>query len=154
MAIDPKVLAAENDAEAARAKLMHSLKLSLGEAKRRLAPDLLAKQAWKASAQAARSAGEDAADGAVRFAKDKPYVVAGAIAAAALFFARKPVKRLAVDTYERLTTKFDAEEAEKADEALSVEAPDSPVAVARAAKSVAPKPKKKRKSNKEVEKAK
>lgn len=154
MAIDPKVVAAENEAEAARAKLMHSTKLAVGEAKRRLAPDLLAKQAWKASAHAARSASEDAADTAVRFAKDRPYLVAGAVAAAALFLARKPVKRLAVDTYERLTSNFDAEEAEKADEALAAEAPESPVAVARAAKSVSPKRKTQTKKKKEVEKAK
>ncbi|WP_260484061.1 hypothetical protein [Sphingomicrobium flavum] len=153
MPIDPKVIAAENAAEAARAKLMHSAKLAIGEAKRRLAPDLLAKQAWKASAQAAKTAGEDVADGAVRFAKDKPYIVAGAVAAAALFLARKPVSKLAVDTYERLSNRFDEDEARKADDSLAAEAPNSPVAVARLAKSVAPSPRTK-KNKPEVEKAK
>ncbi len=39
---DPRIIDAQNQVEAKRAQLMHSVKHAIGEAKRRLAPDLLA----------------------------------------------------------------------------------------------------------------
>ena len=49
MTVDPKVLDAQNRVEIQRAKLMRSVEYGIGQAKRRLAPDLIAAQAWDAT---------------------------------------------------------------------------------------------------------
>jgi hypothetical protein len=140
MKTDPRVIAAQNEVEAKRAQLMHSAKLAIGEAKRRLAPDLVADQVWEAT----KSKAERLAHDATLAAKNRPWLVGGAVAAAALFMARKPVSRLAVDTYDRLTSDHDDKAAKAADEKLEMAAPESPVAVARLAKRVTPKKEKKK----------
>ena len=134
--LDPRVIDARNDVEAKRAKLMHSVSHAIGEAQRRLAPDLLAEQAWEKT----KEKGVKIADDAVEYAKRNPWLVGGLVAGLTLFFARKPVGRAAVQTYDRLANR--AEDAEAADDALEIEAPDSPIAVARRAKRVDRKTKK------------
>lgn len=139
---DPRIIDAQNQVEAKRAQLMHSVKHAIGEAKRRLAPDLLAEQAWKASWEAARHKGGEIADDATSFAKEKPWLVGGIAAAAALFLARKPVGKLAVGAYDAVTGRDEKSEAELADDALEAEAPNNPVAVAGRAKRVSGRKKK------------
>lgn len=136
--LDPRVIDAQNNVEAQRAKLMRSVSHAIGEAQRRLAPDLLAEQAWEKTKEKGAQMAEDAVD----LAKRKPWLVGGLVAGLTLFLARKPVGRAAVETYDRLAKR--AHEAEKADDALEKEAPNSPVAVARRAKRVAPKKKQKK----------
>ncbi|WP_265562844.1 hypothetical protein [Sphingomicrobium arenosum] len=96
MSIDPELIDAKNAVEAKRAQLMHSTKYALGEAKRRLAPDLLAEQAWE---KVKRKSG-DAVHDAYLEAKAKPWLVGGIAAAIGLFLARKPVGEMAVKAYQ------------------------------------------------------
>ena len=95
MSIDPKVIDAKNAVEAKRAQMMHTVKYTLGEAKRRLAPDLLAEQAWE---KVKRKSG-DLAHEAMLEAKARPALVGSIAAALGVFFARKPIGRMAVEAY-------------------------------------------------------
>ncbi|MBB3763727.1 hypothetical protein [Sphingomicrobium lutaoense] len=140
MKTDPRVIAAQNNVEAKRAQLMHSTKLAIGEAKRRLAPDLVADQVWEAT----KNKAERIAQEATVAARNRPWLVGGAIAAATLFMARKPVSRLASNAYQRVTSDHDEKAARLADEKLEMSAPESPVAVARMAKRVTPKQEKRK----------
>ena len=97
--IDPEVISAKNDVEVARAKLLHSVKFALGETKRRLAPDLIAEMAW----QETKRASGKVADAAMDFGKRKPVLVGGLAAAFGMFLARKPLGKLAVAGYEKMS---------------------------------------------------
>ncbi|RZV45319.1 MAG: hypothetical protein EX258_10450, partial [Sphingomonadaceae bacterium] len=99
--LDPRVIDAQNEVEAQRAKLMRSVSHAIGEAQRRLAPDLLAEQAWEKTKEKGAQMAEDAVD----LAKRKPWLVGGLVAGLTLFLARKPVGRAAVATYDRLATR-------------------------------------------------
>ncbi|MCJ7422331.1 hypothetical protein [Sphingomicrobium astaxanthinifaciens] len=92
MSLDPELIDARNAVEAKRAQLMHSAKFALGEAKRRLAPDLLAEQAW----DKVKRKSNDLAHEAVLEAKAKPFFYGGIAAAIGLFLARKPLGKMAV----------------------------------------------------------
>ncbi|MCJ8189913.1 hypothetical protein [Sphingomicrobium aestuariivivum] len=96
MSVDPELIDAKNAVEAKRAQLMHSVKYTVGEAKRRLAPDLLAEQAW----EKVKRKSSDTAHSAYLEAKAKPWLVGGIAAAIGLFLARKPVGEMAVKAYQ------------------------------------------------------
>lgn len=80
------VTAAEAQAAAARARLG----VTLATLQARLAPKALAQEA----AQGLIEKGQAAAESGVAVVKRNPLTVAGALAAAGLFFARKPIAKL------------------------------------------------------------
>lgn len=135
MTLDPKVLDAQNKVEAKRAQLLTSVKYGIGEAKRRLAPDLVADQVWEATKDKLERGAHDA----VLAAKNKPWIVGGIGAALGLFLARGVLGDAIRDGVE----KFSAWRASNDDEGQTKpvaatpqpdESPETPVAVARQAK--------------------
>lgn len=124
--IDGKVLDAENEVEVKRAKLMTSIKFGIGEAKRRLAPDLLAEQAWeKTKAKASESAQE-----AVVAVKNNPAIVGGIGAAIGLYLARGPLGQMLRELWD----KFFGEVIDQPEQERQPPPHDTPVAVAEQAK--------------------
>ena len=106
MSIDPKVLSAKNDVEYHRAKMMATVKFAAGEAKRRLAPDLVLSNAWSATK---RKSGELAHD-AMLEAKSKPLLFGGIAAAVGALLFRKPLGKLASSAYDSVVGHEDADE--------------------------------------------
>lgn len=84
MSLDPKVIDAQNLVEIRRARLMTSVKYGIGEAKRRLAPDLVADHVWEVTKDKAERAAHDM----VVSAKNNPWTVGAIGTAIGLFFAR------------------------------------------------------------------
>jgi len=130
MVSDRDLTEAEARVAAARAKMLGTAR----ELQARVQPERLRKDAW----ESAKDASADWAHNALESAKARPWLVGGIVAATALFLARKPVGQLAADAYTAMTKK-EVEEATEKDDTLEAEAPNSPVAVARRAKRVAPK---------------
>ncbi|MFL6856989.1 MAG: DUF3618 domain-containing protein [Allosphingosinicella sp.] len=79
-----ELIAARAEAEAARARLT----ATVGELQRRLSPSTLAGNAW----DGVKERTGEAAEGAVEAVKARPVAVSGALAAFALFLARKPIR--------------------------------------------------------------
>lgn len=123
-----KLIKAQNEAEVRRAAFL----TSADTLKARVAPARLGKDALDKTVET----GTAIADGAVAEVKSKPWLYGGLAAAALLFLARKPVGKLAVGAYDRIAGGKSEEDLK--DDALELEAPDSPIAVARRAKRVAP----------------
>ncbi|MCM8556847.1 hypothetical protein [Sphingomicrobium sediminis] len=99
MSVDPRIVDAQNEVEAKRAQLMHSVKHAMGETKRRLAPDLLAGRAWAETKKATARLAEDTA----AEVRAKPLLFGGIAAAVGLFLARKPIGKAAVELYDSVT---------------------------------------------------
>ena len=127
MPIDPKVLDARNKVEAKRAQLMTSVKYGVGEAKRRLAPDLVADHVWDVTKDKARRAADDM----MLTARDKPWLVGAVGAAIGLFFARGPIGDAIRDGIDKIRGRDD--EPEPQAPAKNADVPETPAAVAKAA---------------------
>ncbi|MBW0145096.1 hypothetical protein [Sphingomicrobium clamense] len=126
MTVDPKVLDAQNRVEIQRAKLMRSVEYGIGQAKRRLAPDLIAAQAWDAT----KAKVTDTAHEAVVAAKKNPWLVGGIGAAIGLFLARGPLG----DALRGVKSKIVDSDAETPKASDPENSPETPVAVAKQAK--------------------
>ncbi len=83
----PETLAARADAEQAQARLVATLQ----ELQQRIAPKVLARDAW----DGAKSKGADIAEDAVDAVRRRPVAAGGIVAALALFLAREPLMDLA-----------------------------------------------------------
>jgi hypothetical protein len=79
-----ELIAARAEAEAARARLM----ATVGALQHRLNPSTLAGNAW----DGVKEKTGEAAEGAVEAVRARPVAVSGALAAFALFLARKPIR--------------------------------------------------------------
>ena len=131
MPLDPKVIDARNKAEAKRAQLLTSVKYGVGEAKRRLAPDLVADHVWDVTKDKARRAADDM----MLTAKDKPWIVGAIGAAIGLFLARGAIGEVVRDGIDKVKDRFDGnDEAPAVPNRKAEDAPDTPVAVAKQAK--------------------
>lgn len=82
-AADVRIAAARGEAEAARQRLAGTVEVI----KTRLAPATIAHDAW----EGAKDKGAEVAEGAVTVVKERPAMVAGVAAGAALILARKPI---------------------------------------------------------------
>ena len=133
MTLDPRVLDAQNKVEAKRAQLMTSVKYGVGEAKRRLAPDLVADQVWEATKDKIERGAHDA----MLTAKNKPWLVGGIGAAIGLFLARGVLGDAVRGGLDKFADwRSDDDEAETTPVAAKPrpdESPETPVAVARQA---------------------
>lgn len=87
MTDDPQVQAARIRAEQAQ----HRLVAHLQELQQRVAPKVLAREAW----EGAKSKGADLAEDAVDAVRNRPVAATGIVAAVALFLAREPLMDLA-----------------------------------------------------------
>ncbi len=87
MTDSPETLAARADAEQAQARFV----ATLHELQQRLAPKVLARDAW----DGAKSKGADIAEDAVDAVRRRPVAAGGIVAALALFLAREPLMGLA-----------------------------------------------------------
>ena len=83
----PEVLGARADAEQAQARLVATLQ----ELQQRIAPRVLARDAW----DGAKNKGADLAEDAVDAVRRRPVAAGGIVAALALFLAREPLMDLA-----------------------------------------------------------
>lgn len=110
MSLDPRVIDARNLVEIKRAKLMTSVKYGVGEAKRRLAPDLVADHVWEVTKDKARRAADDM----VLAAKEKPWIVAAIGAGIGLVLARGQVGDLLREGADKVRERFDHEENDEA----------------------------------------
>lgn len=88
-----RIQRARVEADAARRQLASSL----GALQHRLRPGTLMSHAW----DGVREKGSAVADGAVEAVKSRPLAVSGVIAAAALFFAREPIRALIADLFNK-----------------------------------------------------
>lgn len=97
--IDPKVTAAQAEAERTRAALIETV----AELTQRLQPRNLAHAAW----ESAKNKGADIAEDAVDAVKSRPVAVGGVVAALAMFLARDPIKGAARRFYDGMTSSGD-----------------------------------------------
>ena len=135
MSIDPRVIDAQNKVEAKRAQLMTSVKYGVGEAKRRLAPDLVADQVWEATKDKIERGAQDA----MLTARNKPWLVGGIGAAIGLFLARGLIGDAVRGGLDKVADWRSGENDEGettpvASEPRVDETPETPVAVARQVK--------------------
>ncbi len=82
-AADVRIATARGEAEAARQRLASTVE----QIKVRLAPATIAHDAW----EGAKDKGAEVAEGAVTAVKERPAMVVGVAAGAALILARKPI---------------------------------------------------------------
>ena len=87
MTDSPEVQAARKEAEQAQSRLIERLQ----ELQQRIAPKILARDAW----EGAKSKGADLAEDAVDAVRARPVAATGIVAALALFLAREPLMDLA-----------------------------------------------------------
>lgn len=99
MSESPKIVAARIEVERTRAALLETTR----ELQVRLQPKSLAGEAW----EKAKNAGADLAEDAVDAVAKRPLAVGGAIAALAMFLARKPLKDATIKFYDVMTPLFE-----------------------------------------------
>lgn len=99
MSDNPKIAAARIEVERTRAALLDTAR----ELQQRLQPGTLASEAW----EKAKNKGADLAEDAVDAVAKRPLAVGGAIAALAMFLARKPLKDATVRFYDVMTPLFE-----------------------------------------------
>jgi ElaB/YqjD/DUF883 family membrane-anchored ribosome-binding protein len=102
----PEIAAARIRAETARARLMETAR----ELQERLSPRTLAHNAW----EGAKLKGADAVEDAVDAVRARPLAATGIVAALALFLAREPLKDLAGQVADGVSTKRKAKRERKA----------------------------------------
>ncbi|MDQ3247556.1 MAG: hypothetical protein M3Q52_11855 [Pseudomonadota bacterium] len=101
----PQVAAARVKAVTARARLMETAR----ELQNRISPRNLAQNAW----EGAKLKGADIAEDAVDAVRARPIAATGIVAALALFLAREPLRDLAAQMADGVSSKRDARRARK-----------------------------------------